>query len=250
MQDDPDAFIDKALAAYKSLRSQFFASPYLPLAAFAMAQDMPLEDFAPLADKAKKIYMMMKNGHYFLTGQEDSPMCLMLAMSDKEPQALMEEVEACFQILKPEFFSKDSIQSLSQVLALSEGTPEEKCAKTMELFRKLKAAQMKYGTHYELATLGILALSGEDFDTLIDEMREVDKWLSKQKGFGMLSTVSAKQRMMFSGMLVQLSGAQATTMQAMALSSTITIMVQQEIIMYSIMASSMYSAMIASGGSH
>ena len=250
IQPDPEAYIDKALQAYHSLRSQFFPSPYLPLAAFTMAQNMPLEDFDPLSEKAKALYQLFKQKHAFLINSTDSPMCLLMAMEDRDPDDLLADIETCYQILKTEFFSKDAVQSLAQVLALCPGEPEDKCAKTMALYNGLKDAGIKYGTSYELATLGGLALSGEDFDTIIRSMGEVDQWLSKQKGFGILSMISAKHRLMFAGMLVQLSCDQTDLAQTMALNSTITIVVQEELILYAIMASVAASSAAAAGGSH
>ena len=101
----------------------------------------------------------MKNVHPFLTSGEDSIYAAMLALSEQSEEDIVDEAENCYRLLKPEFFSGNAVQSLSLVLTLCEGSAEEKCNAVMELFRELKARGYKYGTEYELSTLGLFSRS-------------------------------------------------------------------------------------------
>jgi hypothetical protein len=232
VQEDPGSYVDKALLAYKTLKTEFFFSPYLALASFLMAEETSEDQYAEVTEKAKQIYRLMKKDHPFLTGEQSSPICVIMALSGKDEVALTEDAAACYQILKPSFLSGESVQSLSNVLAMYEGSPEEKCRKTMELFELLKNANMKYGTFYELSTLAPLAMSDMDNGEIVSMMQEADKWLSEQKGFGFFSTVSEKQRHMYAGMLIQSSCSASDALQAMAISSAISIMVMEDTLLY------------------
>ena len=104
--------------------------------------------------------------------------------------------------MKPQFFSGNAVQSLSHVLALGDGRAEEKCSRTLLLYDRLKERGYKYGTDYELPTLGVLALSESDLMEIVTEMTDTDDFLAKQKGLGNWS-IGRKQRLMYTGMLVQ-----------------------------------------------
>ena len=141
------------------------------------------------------------------------------------------------------------MQSLAHVLSLCEGTPEEKCRRTMELFHNLKAAGRKYGTEYELPTLGIFALTDADSRQVAGEMLEIDSWLSEQKGFGALGSVGSKQRLMYAGMLAQKEHAAADVVQTAAVRSTVALIVAQEMVMCAAIAASTAAAAAASSSS-
>ncbi len=170
-----------------------------------------------------------------------------MALSDKEDVAMIEDSEQCYRSLKPNFFSSNAVQSLSHVLALCNGDSDSKCRKTMDLFEKLKNAGHKYGTDYELPTLGILAVSGGDLDGIIQEISEIDDWLSQQKGFGFFSSITRKQRLMHAGIIAQKDFLNKDTMQTAAVNSTISLIIAQQAAMCAAIAAS--SAAAASSSS-
>lgn len=116
----------------------------------------------------------------------------------------------------------------------------------MELFDKLKTAGHKYGTNYELATLGVLAMSGGDLDEIAKDMIEVDEWLSEQKGFSVWSSVTRKQRLMYAGMLVQQNYMDKDMMQVAAVGGVVSMVIAQEAAMCAAIAA---SAAVASSSS-
>ena len=111
---------------------------------------------------------------------------------------------------------------------MCDGEPENKCQKTMELFQKLKEAGHKYGTSYELPTLGVLAMADGNQDEIAAEMAEIDQWLSEQKGFGFFSSISAKQRLMYAGMIAQQDYINDKMMQSAAVNGVISLIVAQQ----------------------
>lgn len=244
---NPERTLDNGIAVYELLKKEFWSSTYLPLAAMVIAQMVEPSDYEKVAGRTRKIYERMKAEHPFLTSSEDSAFCAMSALSDRSDDALISDMEACYKLLKPEFFSGNAVQSLSHVLSLCEGTPEEKCRRTLELFNNLKAAGRKYGTEYELPTLGIFAMADVASGQIVQEMLEIDQWLSEQKGFGMLGSINKKQRLMYAGMLAQKEHVRADVVQTAAVNSTVALIVAQEAAMCAAVAAS--SAAAASSAS-
>ena len=170
----------------------------------------------------------MRADHPFLTSGEDSTFCALMALLDKPDEVLLGDAEECYKILKNNFFSSNAVQSLSHVLAMCDGEPKIKCQRTMELFQKLKEAGHKYGTSYELPTLGVLAMADGNQDEIVAEMAEIDQWLSEQKGFGFFSSISAKQRLMYAGMIAQQDYINDKMMQSAAVNGVISLTVAQQ----------------------
>lgn len=197
----PEEKLRKSLQIYDSLREHFFSSQYLPVASMAIAEVAPESRYGEIAGRTRHIYDLMKSEHPFLTSGEDSVFAALLALSDLTDEQVVQETEDCYRILKPEFFSGNAVQSLSHVLALGEGSAEEKCSRVMELYRGLRERGYRYGTDYELATLGVLALLPAELSRVMEDIMEVDDFLARQKGYGIMG-VGRKQRLMHAGMLV------------------------------------------------
>ncbi len=239
---NPKQTLENGLLVYEMLKKDFWTSSYLPLAAMIIAQMSQPSQYEEIASRTRSIYNLMKKEHPFLTSSEDSAFCGLMALSDKEDVDMIEDSEQCYRSLKPNFFSSNAVQSLSHVLALCEGDSDTKCRKTMELFEKLKDAGHKYGTDYELPTLGVLAMSGGDLDEIVQEIAEIDAWLSQQKGFGFFSSITRKQRLMYAGIIAQKDFLNKDTMQAAAVNSTISLIIAQQAAMCAAIAASSAAA--------
>jgi len=244
---DPGQTLEKGLQVYQRLRDDFWSSSYLPLTAMIIAQMAEPSRYAELASRTRTIYLRMKKEHPFLTSEEDNALCAIMALSAKTDDELILGAEQCYQLLKPNFFSSNAVQSLSHVLAICDGPADTKCEKVMELFIKMKMAGRKYGTDYELPTLGILAMTNENADEILSEVFEIDDWLSHQKGFGFFSSISRQQRLMYAGILAQNRDQNENVLQTAAINGTISMIIAQEAAMCAaIMASSAAAASASS----
>ena len=226
--ENPQLLMERGLKVYDLLKEEFMSSVYLPIAAMIIAQYADEARYAELAQRTRRIYKQMRADHPFLTSGEDSTFCALMALLDKPDEVLLGDAEECYKILKNNFFSSNAVQSLSHVLAMCDGEPENKCQKTMELFQKLKEAGHKYGTSYELPTLGVLAMADGNQDEIAAEMAEIDQWLSEQKGFGFFSSISAKQRLMYAGMIAQQDYINDKMMQSAAVNGVISLIVEHQ----------------------
>ncbi|BCN29324.1 DUF4003 family protein [Anaeromicropila herbilytica] len=200
LDEEPEVKMDKVLKIHELLKEDFYSSAYLPISAMMIADMVEPDRYQQITQRTRRIYDLMKREHPFLTSSEDCTYATILALSDMEDSSALREMEKCYEILKPQFFSGNAVQSLSHVLALGEGSVEYKCNRVTELYQNLKERGYKYGTSYELATLGVLANSDIELSELTKIMIEVDEYLHTKKGFGALG-VGAKQRLMYAGML-------------------------------------------------
>ena len=138
VSSDPEEKLKKALAVYELLKQHFFSSTYLPLASMTISDYIEPVHYEVVARRTRRIYDLMKQEHPFLTYGEDSVFAALLALSNASDEVIVQNTEECFDILKPQFFSSNAVQSLSHVLALCEGDAEMKCGRAMDLFYKLK----------------------------------------------------------------------------------------------------------------
>lgn len=198
---DAEKLFANALKVYEELKKYFWSSQFLPLASMIVAQLSEEAQYPYIVQKTKAIYDLMKKEHPFLTSSEDGPFAAMLAYAECSPEAITVEVEKCYQILHPKFFSGNAVQSLSHVLALGDGSAETKCRKFTELFDTLKAKGYKYGSDYVLATLGALSIQPYDVISMVDDVIAVADYLEKQKGYGFFGAMK-KERLMHAAMLV------------------------------------------------
>lgn len=225
---DLDGTLDKGLKVYEKLKKEFWQSSYLPLAAMMIAQMAEQERYDELAVRTRRLYDRMRNEHPFLTSSEDSPFCAMLALSERTDDRLIDDMEQCYQTLKPKFAYGNALQSLSHVLALFDEPAALKCEKIMQLYQCLRDSGVKYGTNYELPSLGVLAMTNVPVKVIVQEMIEIDAWLAEQKGFGFWGGVTGKQRMMYAGMLAQKDYLEEMPLQAAALGGTMAMVIAQE----------------------
>ena len=238
-----ETLLEDGLQVHKMFKGKLWDSAYLPMAAMSIARLAAKERYEEIVEKTKEIYDRIKKDHPFLTSAEDSSFCALLALSEKSVEELVTEAERCYRFLTEHTrYPKNSVQSLSHVLALYDGNAEEKCEKTMELYETLRACGLKYGTNYELSMLGILAMANENYEALALDMEEVSAWLSKQKGFGFWGYVTVKQRLMFAGMLLQEQEGQKEVSETALLQSSIATVVAQEAAMMAVIAASSASA--------
>lgn len=201
MREDAESLFAFTQKIYGELKKHFYTSQYLPLVSMILAQMTDASQYQYVAQKTRQIYDLMKKEHPFLTSSEDGPFAALLAFSSSSPEAVIYEVEKCYQLLKPKFFSGNAVQSLSHVLALGEGSAEAKCAKLENLFIALKDKGYKYGTDYQLATLGAISILPYEVTQIVQDMTEVSDYLEQQKGYGFFGA-SKKDRYMHAAMIV------------------------------------------------
>ena len=197
---DPEAMFENVMNMYGILKNHFSRSEYLALLAALLAEKTSTEEADRIAARGRAIYDKMKKEHPFLTSSEDNVMAGFMAFSEKSDQQLIDEAEQCYDLLRKKFSDKNAVQTVSHILAMTNGSPEDKVNRMCRMFDMLADAGHKFGKHYELSTLAAVSIIEADEKELADNITDIDSKLSGQKGYGVLS-LDKKTRLMHAAML-------------------------------------------------
>ena len=153
-------------------------------------------------------------------------------------------MEECSNYLKKTCKMKadsNSIQGLSEVLALTDGDIKAKCDKVFTIFNTFADRKADFGTKYELSALGALTDIHIDTDALVDEIIEVEGFLKESKGF-QKSSMDREKRLMFATLLVAQNYRQESSVISNSLiSSTLEIIKTNQVSMMISVATSLAS---------
>ena len=239
--DNAEERWERTERGYAALKSSFFGTEYLALAALLLSDTVPEADLPALAARGKALYQRMKKEHPFLTGQEDSVFALILAQSARPDDELMEDMEACYRLMNERFPSGDGLQTTSHVLALSEEIPVDKALRVISLYNAIEAAGGKYGKDRQLPILAALTLGQRFAEDLAQDLMEVDQLLSQQKGYKGIFGMDKRTRLMHAAMLLSLpdkGDGQQRVVNAAAQQATLAMIAAQQALMCAIAASS------------
>jgi hypothetical protein len=206
-----------------------------------MADMVSEEQVVKVTEKARTIYNKMKKDHPFLTSSEDSVYAVLMAVSEKSDEVLMEEMEVCYKKLKESFSASNEVQALAHVLSIAEGSAEEKCNKVVALYEALKADGVKYGKYHELVVLASLALLPVEQSVLVEDIKAVDAFLKEQKGYGFLG-LDKKTRLMHAAMVVSCDYVKNDNADIAAMTGTLAAVAAQQAAMCAVIAASAASS--------
>ncbi len=226
---DPDEKMRQAAENYKLLKKYFTTSEQLVLAAMLLTELGSPESALHKTERGKVLFDLMKKEHIFITGEKDSVFAVLLAFSQKNDQAIIDDIKRCLDNLKG-MASRSYIRTVAQILSISDRPTDEKCARFSEIFNSLHSAGIKYGKSYELSVLASLSLSDVETSQLVSDIGEVSDFLKTQKGYGFLG-YSKHERLMHAAMLVSTCYSPAIGTNTAALSATISIIVAEMIMM-------------------
>lgn len=177
---DPGGEMAQYLECYEIMRKYFTNSEHLALLSMLFTKIVPIEKAEEYIKRGRQIYDRMKREHRILTTKENIAFAVMLAFSEKSDDALIEDMEASYKLLKHRD-AKNSMQSVSHVLAMSDGKPEDKCAKFMELYDTMLQKGKKYGKRYELAMLAAMSIADFDSSEIICDVSDIEAFLAQHK---------------------------------------------------------------------
>ncbi len=230
MTHDPELTLSRTAEIYKMLKEKKMpVSVYLTVAAAMIAIYCEPYEYAAAVSRTRELYTLMKEKHPILTSYEEAPYCTLLAMSDKTNTDLVSDMEECYRLLKPNFkLAENPVQSLSHLLSLWDSTPSDKCARVMRLYDAFKSAKRRYDSDYALPTIGAVAMAGGAPHEVVNNILEVDTWLSGQEGFGFWSSITKTYRLIFASFLSECSYIKGDRMQLSVICSALTIIIAQQ----------------------
>ena len=201
LSPNPQAVFDETLKVYDLLKAvKLRPSDFLTFAAYQIASQADASEYENIIARTRSFYDGMKADHFFYTWQDDYIFAAMLGLSELTVESGTERIEQIFIRLKGEFWDKNSVQTLAQVLALGNSDDDAE-NRVLALRDALTARTIQLNRSYTLPSLGILALLPADIDTIIHDIEEAQTILRDQKGFGSLS-ISTQKLLMFAAAFV------------------------------------------------
>ena len=229
LDDHPEERMALAVEYYHLLKQAFKDTEYLALAAFLLPGESEKSLVAERIARGKELYRRMDKEHPFLTNDTDSVFAVTLAFSEKTDDALIEDLEACYQVLKARFSSSGDVQTAAQILAMADGGPEEKARRVIDLYEALREAEVEYGRSSELAPLAALSLTDAPIQTLVGDIKEADEFLKGQKLYG---SDEDKQRAMHAVMIVSDQYAGMGQVNATVMANTLDMLIAKQRSLY------------------
>lgn len=182
--DDPEESLLKLIKYEDELKEYGFnRGTYAGLAAYILLTLSKNVDMRFTINKSKQIYDKMREKHFWLTGQDDYPLAVLLSTSDDNVEVITNRVEGLFEMLHNAGFSKsNSLQFLSHILSFGNDPDEVKVQKCQSVTNYFKNKKIRINnTHY--GTIGLIALMFNNEYELLDEIIEVIDYLKDKKEF-------------------------------------------------------------------
>ena len=183
LSTNPQGLFDKTLQVYDMLKTlKLRSSDYLAVAAFQIASQTEPANYQNAVNRTRDFYDGMKARNFFITGQDDYIFAAMLGLSDLDIITGADRIAEIINRMKKEFSSKNSVQNLSQILALGNSC-DETVSRVLCLRDALRAQRIRLDKEYTLPTLGTLALLPVDIKTIVDDIDQAQQVIRAQKGF-------------------------------------------------------------------
>lgn len=205
LSDNPEQYIEDVKTVYKKLhRGHFENNSYMVLAAVLLCDSGRQNDTDEVIEKHNEIMQRMEKLYPFLTDSSDISYVILLALSDRTADAVIEDMTTCLDYLKKDLkirTDSNSVQGLSEILALTDGDIRKKCDSVMQLYDALKEKKAEIGDGSVFSSLAMLTGTDEAPETIAGEIQEADEFLKDCKLFENNSE-NKKQRLMIAELLV------------------------------------------------
>ena len=204
MAQDPEKYIDDTLEIYKIFsKGAFFSDSYMVLTSMIVCDSNQKDNAAAIKARTDEIMRRMAKEHPLLTSNEDLALAALLAMTGREIDDIINDMEECYSYTKNELrlgVDANSIQTLAQILALTDDNIRFQCDKIADLFRAFKDNKNKFGSYLEFPALATLIDVNRPTEWLVRDIIEGAEMLGKNRGFGGLE-MDKQTRLMFSAMV-------------------------------------------------
>ena len=214
LSENPEQYIEDVKSVYRKLhKGRFKDNSYMVLAAMLTCDLGKQESADVIVEKHNEIMKQMKKQHPILTDSEDISYVILLALSDRPIDYIISDMNECFDYLRKTRKIKagsDSVQGLSEILALTDGNMREKCDKVISFYDILKDKKVDINGGYSFSALGALIGIDETPEVIANDIIEADVFLDGCKGFDEKS-VNKNKILMFALMLVAESYGSSTS---------------------------------------
>lgn len=251
LSGNPEEYLDGAMTVYKKLRERhkLTASANMVMAALTIYENGGVEKSDENIERLEELYKKLQKDHPFLVCDEDRGFLSMIVVSGMNLDSIVDEITACFEAGKKITISRNAVHSMAQVLSLNSAETAVKVEKAQSLVKGFKSAHKPISKEFGLGAVGALTLLNMSADEIVEKVAEVDDYLKHQKGFKWYS-VEPKVRRIYAQLIVMISYLpNDTSMLTSMISSTIAMVVLEEIILSIIVASTAHTAMNSANSS-
>lgn len=186
LTQDPKHILTQTMEVYDLMKEiKFRTSDYLVVAAYQIAAHTQPDQYKYTVERAKAFYDRMKQSRRFQTSQDDYIFASMLALSGADVESCGNRMDRLYEALKPQlpFRSGNSIQALTQVLALGESDETTSVSRVLELRDIFREQGLRMDKEYTLPSLGILSLLPSEIESITTDIVESYNYLRTEKGF-------------------------------------------------------------------
>lgn len=175
---------------YNLLKEVFSSSSYLTLAAYLIVKHSSQDEYESITNKTRIIFDIIKKEHFFLTSSEDCLIAVQFALDRKPNDEIIKKSEELFELLKPEFSNGNTVQAMSNTLALSSKENDALIDKTIRIITSLRGHGYRLTNGVDMAVFAALAIADVSVEQTVNDILEVNAYLLTVKGFGNLLTES------------------------------------------------------------
>ncbi|MCS1350654.1 DUF4003 domain-containing protein [Mechercharimyces sp. CAU 1602] len=177
--DPMDAFVRLDTCYDMLVAEGFRRSSYTYIAASILVGDeQPDSETKKKVERALTMYRLMKKEHFFLTGEDDYPLTVLLSQHEDRIEELVDKINYAYKKLAGWGFKKgNELQLLSQIVTLEDGLKvEEKVECTYHLYQRIKGSTMKIKRmHYpEIGLLALLEIGEQDIPVIVEIKKQLD----------------------------------------------------------------------------
>ncbi|MGN0457185.1 MAG: DUF4003 family protein [Acutalibacteraceae bacterium] len=175
---------------YNLLKEVFSSSSYLTLAAYLIVKHSSQDEYESITNQTRIIFDIIKKEHFFLTSSEDCLIAVQFTLDKKPNNEIIKKSEQLFELLKPEFSNGNTVQAMSNTLALSDKENDALIDKTNRIITSLKGHGYRLTSGVDMAVFAALAIADVSVEQTVNDILEVNAYLLTVKGFGNLLTES------------------------------------------------------------
>ncbi len=205
LSEDPERYIEDLVDTYNKLRkSKMKENDFTIIAAMLLCDLGKTDKTDEVMERYAEIIKRMKKEHPFLTDTTDSSYVMLLAISERDIESIISDMEECIGYLNETCKTKagaDAIQGMGEVLALEGGDIKAKCDRVDKIFGLFKEKKAGFSGDREFVSLGALADIDAEEETLVDQIMEAAEILKGDKGFAD-NSVDKSRRLMYAATVV------------------------------------------------
>ncbi|MBO4390304.1 MAG: DUF4003 family protein [Lachnospiraceae bacterium] len=234
LSEDPEQYFhDLQTICEKAQEAKFKNNSYLILSGLLICDLGMQGDADVIIAKAKEIMDRMEQEHPILTSSGDTSYVMLLALSYKDVDTILKDLEEGYEYLKSTYkmgVDSNAIQGLCEVLAVTYGDMKSKCDRAARISAEFKKRKSSYNEDQAFSALGALVDIDLSPEEIVTEIIEVADYLKEKKVFTD-KDISNKQRLMYSIFLVaDACGKDTDVISNPVISNTISILTTRKVI--------------------